>query len=230
MIRKILLGCGFAASVLYVSVDILASRLYPGYSYVDQTVSELFAVGAPTRALYLTLGLAYPLLWFAFGIGIWLSAGRRFALRVIAAGLIGKEVLGTAVALFFPIHQRAVLAAGGATYTDAWHRNLTVLGVMFFLIAVGFGATLFGRWFRLYSIATVVALALFGTLSFLQAPQMAANQATPLMGVWERINIFGYLLWAVVLTILLLRGQASAAVQRHSRHALPAMTPRPAAR
>jgi hypothetical protein len=34
---------------------------------------------------------------------------------------------------------------------------------------------------------------------------MVANEPTPWMGVWERINIFAYLLWALVLAIGLLR-------------------------
>ena len=45
----------------------------------------------------------------------------------------------------------------------------------------------------------------FGTLSGLDGPRLAANLPTPWMGVWERINIFSYMLWVVVLAIGLLR-------------------------
>ena len=47
----------------------------------------------------------------------------------------------------------------------------------------------------------------FGILAGMNGPRIAANQPTPLLGIWERINIFGYMLWIVVLAILLLRGE-----------------------
>ena len=49
MVRKILLVCGIASSVLYVASDILISWWDPNYSYRDQSFSELLAPGSPTR-------------------------------------------------------------------------------------------------------------------------------------------------------------------------------------
>ena len=49
MIRKILLGCGFVSSVLYIALDILGTLRYPGYRYMDQEFSELMAAGSPVR-------------------------------------------------------------------------------------------------------------------------------------------------------------------------------------
>jgi hypothetical protein len=46
---------------------------------------------------------------------------------------------------------------------------------------------------------------LFGILAGFEGPRIAANLPTPWLGVYERINIFGYLLWVVVLAIALLR-------------------------
>jgi hypothetical protein len=59
MVRKILLGCGIASSVLYVASDTLISWWDPNYSYRDQSFSELLAPGSPTRPLVLVL-LAIP--------------------------------------------------------------------------------------------------------------------------------------------------------------------------
>jgi hypothetical protein len=64
-----LLSCGILASLLYVSTDILAALLYQDYSYADQTVSELFAIDAPTRPFIVLRGLAYSILLIAFGLG-----------------------------------------------------------------------------------------------------------------------------------------------------------------
>jgi hypothetical protein len=59
---------------------------------------------------------------------------------------------------FAPMHQREVLAAGGGTLTDTMHVVLGAVTVLLMFLAIGFGATAFGRRFRLYSIASAVVL------------------------------------------------------------------------
>lgn len=49
MSRKGLLVCGVLAALLYVGSDIVAAWRWEGYSYTAQSVSELRAIGAPTR-------------------------------------------------------------------------------------------------------------------------------------------------------------------------------------
>jgi len=71
--------------------------------------------------------------------------------------------------------------------------------------SIGFAAAALGKRFRLYSIATILIMLVFGALTGLDAPRIAENLPTPWVGVWERINIAGYLLWVVVLAITLLR-------------------------
>lgn len=201
MVRKVLLVCGIASSLLYVATDILAARRWEGYSSIAQTVSELIAIDAPTRPLVVPLFLTYSVLAIAFGVGVWQSAGRKRALRFAAVGLAGKEVLGLVVTLFFPMHLRGV----EVTLTDTMHGVLTMTGVVFMLLAIGFAATAFGTRFRLYSIGTFVLLVVGGALAGVDAPRLAVNLPTPWMGVWERINIFAYMVWIVVLAIILLR-------------------------
>ena len=66
MKRKILLICGAVSSVLYVVGDVLGTLRYPGYSYADQTFSELTAQGSPTRPLMMLSGSPYTALVAAF--------------------------------------------------------------------------------------------------------------------------------------------------------------------
>ena len=198
---KILLGCGILSSLLYVATVVLAPMRWEGYSSASQTVSELIAIDAPTRPLVVPLFLAYGVLVIAFGLGVWASASSNRALRFVAVGLVGKEVLGLVVTLFFPIRLRGV----ESTLTDTMHGILTFVGVLFMLLAIGFAATAFGKRFRLYSIATFLLLVVGGVLTGLDAPKLEANLPTPWMGVWERINIYAYMLWVVVLAIGLLR-------------------------
>ncbi len=85
------------------------------------------------------------------------------------------------------------------------HLILGAVDSLLFLLIIGFGAAAFGKRFRLYSIATIVVLLVFGALMGMDAPRVAANEPTPWLGVTERIMIFGAMLWILVLAVVLLR-------------------------
>ncbi len=76
MVLKLLLFCSILSSLLYVAMNVFVPMLFEGYSLASQTVSELSAIGAPTRPLWVWLGTVYALLVVAFGWGVWKSAGR----------------------------------------------------------------------------------------------------------------------------------------------------------
>lgn len=177
--------------------------VWQNYNSISQTVSELFAINAPSRLIVIPLMLTYSLLMFTFGIGVWDSPGNKRSLRVVAVLVIGKEVLGIVATIFAPMHLRGV----EGTLTDTMHAIITGVGVIFLLLTIAFGAAAFGKRFRLYSIGTILVLVLFGILSGLDGPRLGANLPTPLLGVWERINIFSYMLWVIVLSILLLQSE-----------------------
>jgi uncharacterized membrane protein len=206
MKRRILLFCGILAVVIYVATDIFAALRWEGYSYTDQTVSEFWAVDAPTTTLIMTSHPAFIILVIAFGLGLRMSAGSRRSLR-IAGGLVIAIGIVDMLAPFAPMHQRQVLAAGSGTLTDTLHIVVGSLDVLLTLLIIGFGSSAFGRGFRFYSIATIALLLVFGALTGTAAPRLAANQPTPWLGIWERINIFGYMAWMVALAVGLLREQ-----------------------
>jgi len=204
LLTKLFLVCGMLSSILYVAMNIFVPMQWEGYSTVSQTISELSAIDAPTRSLWVPLGIMYALLTTAFGWGVWISTIKNRPLRIAGALLFINGV----ISLFWPpMHQREVLAAGGGTMTDTMHIVFSFVTVLLFMLTIGFGAAAFGKVFRLYSIATLVILVVFGILTGMQAPEMEANRPTPLMGVWERINIGVYMLWVIVLAIILLRGE-----------------------
>jgi hypothetical protein len=216
--RKVLLGCGIVAPLLYVATTILGALRWEGYSSTAQTVSELFAIDAPSRPLVVALFLAYSALVIALGVGVWGAARGQRALRVVGGLLIVNEARGILGTLFAPIRLRGV----AGTSTDTWHMLITIVNVLCILLIIGFGATAFGTRFRRYSIGTILLLVVFGTLAGLDGPRLAANLPTPWMGVTERINIFGYLLWVAVLAVALLRAQ-EAIILRHP--GTPTVTP-----
>jgi hypothetical membrane protein len=202
MARKILLVCGILASLLYVGTDILSAMRWEGYSYTSQTVSELRAIGAPTRKLLIPVLIIYSVLEIAFGSGVRRAAGRMRALRIAGVLLIGLGVIDL-VAPFFPMHLRGT----ELTLTDTLHKALTVVTVLLILLIIGFGAGADGNSFRLYSYVTILVLLVCGLWSFSDAPRVEANLPTPWVGVKERINIYGYMLWMALLAVVLLRAE-----------------------
>ena len=208
MVRKILLICGIVSSVLYIVTDVLGTLRYPGYSYANQTFSELTAQGSPVRHLMVALnGISYGVLVAAFAVGVWTSATPKRAGRITAAMLLLYAAFGFAGGVLFPMKPREALAAGEGTLRNTMHIPATAVMSLFIVLAMGFGATLLGKRFRYYSYATIAILLVLGALAGLQGGQMEANQPTPWMGVEERINIYATMLWVALLAIGLLRAQ-----------------------
>jgi hypothetical protein len=198
LLTKILLMCGIMASLLYGAM-MIAIR-YKGYDLASQTVSELVAIGAPTRPLWIPLSIAYDMLMVAFGMGLWISARRNRALRVVGIMLLfAYGAVGIAWP-FAPMHMRGEQTS----VTDVVHLVLGLFTVLSNLLAIGFGASAFGKPFRIYSIATILVLLISGTLMGIESPRVGANLPTSLVGIWERISIAGFMIWVVILALVLL--------------------------
>jgi hypothetical protein len=204
MIRKILLGCGAVSSALYVVTDIIAARRYDGYSYADQWFSELTAEGSPTRPLLIVInGIPYTALVAAFAVGIWKTAGPNRAQRIAAALLGGYAVAGAVGGIAFPMQMRQ----NEASLRNVMHIPSTVVMSLCAVLAMGFGARVLGKRFRVYSYATIAAVLAFGALTSAQAGRISENQPTPWAGAEERVNIFATMLWIAALSIGLIRAQ-----------------------
>jgi hypothetical protein len=203
-----LLGCGVVAPVWWVAMDIVGSLRYPGYSYIDQTISELSAEGAQTRAFMTVLsGIPYTGLMLAFGVGIWTAAGGRRAGRITGAVLIGEAAWGMVGGLLFPMAMRGT----EETLRNQLHVPYGVGMPILFLSAIGFGSRLFGQSFRYFSYGTVLAMLGFGLLMSVQMSKVAANEPTPWLGLEERINADASMLWIAVLAIALVRAEGTTA-------------------
>lgn len=204
MRTKLLLTCGILSSVLYIAMNVLIAGQWEDYSWRTMTVSELSAVGAPTRALWVPLGFIYTLLTAAFGWGVRVAIPENRRLRIAGGFLVAYGITGLAWPLF-PMHLREVLAAGGGSWTDTMHIAFTAFTVLLMLLAMGSGAAALGKSFRIYTILTMVLLATFGALTSAEAPALDVNGPTPWIGVYERVNIGVFLVWVIVLAAVLLR-------------------------
>ena len=216
-VHKSLLICGILSSVLWVAGDIAASLSYAGYSYVDYSVSELSAIGAPTRSWLAALGLVTVLLELAFAVGVWLSRVREARPAHCGGAVVcacghersdwpdqpGDTLCGHAHA-GGDRHLRGRDGHGHAAPglcgddggADPLHDRLCGRG-----IRPGW------RW---YSIATIVAALAFGAWAGTYAPAVGANLPTPGLGLIERVNVYSFYLWEALLAVMLLRAQAAA--------------------
>lgn len=200
--RKGLLVCGILSSLLYAGTDMLGGMVWKGYSFTDQAISELAAVGSPVGPLVGPFFTIYAVLVIPFGLGVWASAGRNRALRVTGGLLVGIGLVGLAWTPF-PMH----LGEPVSSLANAMHSIFAGVQVLLILLTIAFGAVAYRNWFRFYSIGTIVTLLVAGVVGF----GLAASAQPPLtpswFGVIERINVYGYLLWVAVLAVVLLRAE-----------------------
>lgn len=198
MMQIALLACGILSSLWYIAINIYVPTQYEGYSLSFLTVSELSAMGAPTRLLWVLLALPYPLLFGAFGWGVLQAASGNRQLRVVGGLIIAYCIFN----LYWPpMHQRGV----EPTLTDTLHIVWAMVTVLLMMVMMGFGAAALGKQFRIYTIISLAAHVVFGVLSSLEAPNIPTNGPTPMIGIWERINIGVFMLWISTLAVVLLR-------------------------
>ena len=198
--QQLLLVAGVLCALLYLTADLVSASRYPGYSIRDQAISELSAIGAPTKGLWASMMVAYQILFFFFAVGVLRAAKGNRALRITGALLLALGLIGV-LWTFFPMHQRG----DEFNWSDVGHIIMSAVTVLLTLSYIAVGAFALGPRFRLYSFATLVAVVGAGALTFAWAPRISANEPTPWLGLVERVIIYGYLLWLAVLAVALLR-------------------------
>ena len=124
-IQKTLLICGIVSSLLYVFATIIGAAQWPGYSTLDQSISELIGIDAPSAPVTVPLFFIYSILIYAFGVGVWISAGQKRALKIAAVLIVLKEVLGMVGLLIAPIHLRGVTPG----FSDTLHIIVTAVEI-----------------------------------------------------------------------------------------------------
>lgn len=216
---KLLVFCGVILLALYITMGVIATLRYDGYSYKDQTISELSAIDAPTRGMWMVMSVVYQALAFAFAFGVSMVAGQRRKVRAVGWLLLAGAVVGL-LWWFAPMYQREVTAAGGGTWQDTMHKLVGGMSSLLFFPMVGGGMFAFGWRFRWYSIVTVGLMLAFGMLMSMDIEEVGNNEPTPWLGIYERIVIEGAMLWQAVFAAVVLwstrRSEVSAARGRTS--------------
>lgn len=196
--ERTLLKCGIWAAVLYAAMNVGIPFLDPNYSIASQAPSELSAIGAPTRTVWVVFGAFYTALTLLFAWGIVRSARSDWRLKVVGYAVL---VQGTFSIYWPPMHMRGE----PFTQTDALHIVWTAVTVSCFLVAMAFSAAAFKRRFGIMTVVAALALLATGVMTSMQAPNIEMNLPTPTIGVWERISIGVYFAWSIALAVQLLR-------------------------
>jgi hypothetical protein len=205
LLQKVLLSCGIGYGAAYIIAnDGIAAVMFDGYSRLDQAISELSGTQAPSRTFLAAMIPAFTLLVIGFGIGVWRAAGPSRALRTTGAALVAHGLIFP-LWLLFPMTSRDQLAAGGGGINDIGHMVLSVLSLVLILTQMGTSAAGFGTRFRYFSIVMAITLLAAGGDTASTASATAAGDATPWMGLIERVMYGSWLLWMAALAVLLLR-------------------------
>lgn len=177
---------GIAGPAAFVSAWLVGGAVQPGYSPVDDAISQLAAVGAPTRGL-MTSGMV------AFGLGVPAYAS---SLRESVPGPAWTTAVGTGLATL------GVAAAplGASPATDAVHVGLAALAYATLAATPLLGArALAGSGHQLaarLSVATGVA----------SGACLAATAIGPASGLLQRIGLTLGDAWLVATAAWMLSG------------------------
>lgn len=197
-IRKGLIFCGICSSLLFIITDIIAGNLYNGYSFNEQAVSELFAIGAPTSHIVVPLFSICSILLLVFAIGIWILCKNNRRMHILAIMVMGNAVNCLILWNLFPMHMRGVQK----TFTDTMHVILAINP--FIPVSILLGIIIYRGWFKYYSLVTILLLLISAVISFSYISPLLAHQQTPWLGFVERISIYAHQLWHAILAIMLI--------------------------
>jgi hypothetical protein len=200
IVRSLLLLAGVLAPLVYIAADIVCGLRYPGYSFADQVISELSAIGAPTADLWATILPAFAVLFAAFTAGVVLEGkgNRRLSL---AGSLLAAFVLSGPLWSFVPMHQRGDVFM----WTDVGHIALGGITMLLVSAVIAAGAGALGRSFWVFSRICFAVAIIFGVGTFAYVPRMINQLPTPWVGTVERLHLYTFWLWISVFALGLLQ-------------------------
>ena len=206
MKHKALLASGIAAPVLYAIADVVAGLRWEGYSFLDQTISELGAIEAPSRLLFSLLLLIVYSLMVAFGIGVWQSIPGNRRLKAAGGLIVALGVTALTAGQMTAMHTRGTEQG----VAGAMHLVEGMVAMLLTFTAMGMAAAALSRRFQLYTAATIIGALLLGAWALAEVPRIERGVATPWVGLKERIFWYGYQSWFIVLALVLLRNRSEA--------------------
>jgi hypothetical membrane protein len=202
---------GVLAPIWIVVGVFIAALFYPGYSHVNQALSELGAVGSPTQHLSPAIN-NFPLSvqFIAFGIAVCL-AFRTSAAAVASGVLIAAHGIGTFVAGYFSCDPGCAMDSPSTSqivHVSAGFIMFLSLTIANFIWAKIGNRVLNLRWFNQFSLAcAVLSLVLIVLL-------VKVGESKIGYGLYQRLNYGFSLIWLFVLGVKTINFCASSGDER----------------
>lgn len=203
MDKKLLFFGGIFGPIAYLLNDIIGGIVTPNYSYIENTVSDLTKAGTQdTYLLGSILLFISALMGIAFGIGIISHYKYKHSKLVFLGGLF-LIIIGISTSLTGTIFPQDPIG-GESTFPGTMHLILVgISAILLFptLLMIGIGLYRKKQWksFRLYTFISVVIMFIFGGLSVI-----VIINGIALMGLVERISVYAFQIWSVVLAYKLI--------------------------
>lgn len=203
---RILLGSGVLIPFWLLLGVALTALAYPGYSHLQQAMSELGAQGAPTHGFSAWVNnLPLGLLFMLFGVGV----ARRFhgsKLALFSALLIGLHGLGSLGTGYFSCDQSC--APAQPSLSQQLHNLAGLLMFLSLTLACALWIVLARRLLQSPGLALFSALCLLLAIVtvWLMATAAASGQ---LFGLYQRLNYAVSVLWVAALALQTLRASGA---------------------
>ncbi|MBO1540105.1 DUF998 domain-containing protein [Pseudomonas sp. OA65] len=204
-IDRALLGFGILIPFWLLLGVALTARAYPGYSHLDQAMSQLGAIGSPTHSFSawvnnFPLGVMFVL--FALGVARRFKASR---MALLSAALIFVHGLASFVAGYFSCDQGCAPVQPSVS-----QQNHNLAGLVMFISLTLAGAL----WaFLGKSLLSSSRFAMFSAICVVLAIVTVVLMATALadghlFGLYQRLNYGVSVVWVASLAAVALKGDA----------------------
>jgi len=201
-LKKALLYGGILAPFFYLLNDIVGGIITPNYNYIINTVSDLTKAGSSYTlgSFLLFISAIFSIL---FGLGIMVNYKKS---KLIFFGGLMLLIIGIFNIFTGTIFPQDPIGTE-STFPGIMHLVLVGISLIFtFLILpfIGIGLYKKKQWkgFRNYSFISVIIMFVFGILSVI-----VAVKGIEVMGLLERIAVYTFQIWSVVLAGLLLKNK-----------------------
>lgn len=210
-IDRTFLGLGLLIPLWLLAGVALTSLGYPGYSHIDQAMSQLGAVGAPTQ-YYSAWVNNFPLgvLFVLFAVGV----ARRFArsrLALLSAALILLHGLASFTTGLFSCDQGC--APAQPSVSQQVHNlaglvmflSLTLAGALWIFLGEKLLSSPWFGWFSLFCVILAIVTVAMMAKAFGDGHGF---------GLYQRLNYAVSVVWVAALSWMALRGESASASVR----------------
>jgi hypothetical protein len=193
MLKRILFICGLAAALLFIAAVVMGGLLRPGYDHLSMAISRLVESGAVNRLLLVILFSVSCALLIAFAWAVGM-ASRGEGLYFLTSGSIVLGIvglMGAVMAVFFPADPPGSLVTVQGTGQVLLSYGISI-GLVLSVFSLGLGSNMRDSFWVFSLVMGVLELAAQAAAAVLAA------QASPYLGLAERIAVGLFLLWLVV--------------------------------